>query len=47
MAKEKGQRTNKDLQNIVFKTKDRVARTPLKTGSCSNYYQMLLSCNTY
>jgi hypothetical protein len=37
MAKENGQRTNKDLQNIVFKTKDRVARTPINTGSCSQY----------
>jgi hypothetical protein len=26
-------RTNNDLQNIHIKTKDRVARTPLKTGS--------------
>ena len=37
MAKGKG--TNNDLQNITQKTKDRVTRTPLKTGrvnsSCS------------
>jgi hypothetical protein len=25
-------RTNNDLQNITHKTKDRVTRTPLKTG---------------
>ena len=30
MAKRK--RTNNDLQNIHIKTKDRVTRTPLKTG---------------
>jgi proline racemase len=30
MAKRK--RTNNDLQNITHKTKDRVTRTPLKTG---------------
>ena len=33
--------TNKDLQNITQKTKDRVRRTPLKTG-CElkgNYYE--------
>ena len=30
--KEKGQRTNRDLQNITYKTKDRVTRTSLKTG---------------
>jgi hypothetical protein len=31
MAKRK--RTNNDLQNITHKTKDQVARTPLKTGA--------------
>jgi hypothetical protein len=30
MAKRK--RTNNDLQNITHKTKDQVARTPLKQG---------------
>ena len=30
--KKKYKRTNKDLQNITHKTKDRVTRTPLKTG---------------
>jgi hypothetical protein len=29
----KGKRTNIDLQNITYKSKDRVTRTPLKTGS--------------
>jgi hypothetical protein len=28
----KRKRTNNDLQNIHIKTKDRVTRTPLKTG---------------
>ena len=28
----KAKRTNSDLQNITQKTKDRAARTPLKTG---------------
>jgi hypothetical protein len=33
MAKEeKDNRTNDDLQNTTHKTKDRVTRTPLKTG---------------
>jgi len=30
--KKKYKRTNKDLQGITHKTKDRVTRTPLKTG---------------
>ena len=30
--KKKDKRTNNDLQNITHKTKDRVTRTPLKTG---------------
>ena len=30
--KKKGKRTNNDLQNITHKTKDRLLRTPLKTG---------------
>jgi hypothetical protein len=34
-------------QTMIYKTIDWVTRTPLKTYSCSNYYQMLLSCNTY
>ena len=29
--KKKDKRTNNDLQNITYKTKDRVTRTPLKT----------------
>ena len=30
--RKKDKRTNNDLQNITHKTKDRVTRTPLKTG---------------
>ena len=30
--KEKDKQTNNDLQNITHKTKNRVTRTPLKTG---------------
>jgi hypothetical protein len=30
--KKKYKRTNNDLQSITHKTKDRVTRTPLKTG---------------
>ena len=30
--KKKYKRTNNDLQNITHKTKDRLTRTPLKTG---------------
>jgi len=30
--KKKYKRTNNDLQNKQYKTKDRVIRTPLKTG---------------
>jgi hypothetical protein len=30
--KKKNKRTNNDLQNTMQKTKDRVTRTPLKTG---------------
>jgi hypothetical protein len=34
MAKrQRTKRTNNDLQNITHKTKDRVTRTPLKTGN--------------
>jgi hypothetical protein len=33
----KVRRTNNDLQNITQKTKDRVTRTPLKTGSELGY----------
>ena len=32
LQKKKAKRTNNDLQNITHKTKDRVTRTPLKTG---------------
>ena len=45
--KEKGQRTNNDLQNTTQKTKDRVTRTPLKTGGklkCSE--RVSSSCST-
>jgi len=37
IPKEKGQRTNNDLQNISMKTKDRAPLTTLKTGmkSCA------------
>jgi hypothetical protein len=36
MAKrKKDKRTNNDLQNITQETKDRVTRTPLKTGVSS------------
>ena len=31
--KRKDKGTNKDLQSITHKTKDRVTRTPLQTGS--------------
>jgi hypothetical protein len=31
-SKQKGKNTNTDPQNITHKTKDRVARTPIKTG---------------
>ena len=31
-SKQKGKKTNTDPQNITHKTKDRVARTPMKTG---------------
>ena len=31
--KKRYKRTNNDLQNITLKTKDRVTRTPIKTGS--------------
>ena len=40
----KRKRTNNDLQNITYKTKDRVTRTPPKTGDklkCSE----ILSCS--
>ena len=33
--KKKNKRTNNDLQNTTQKTKDRVTRTPLKTGENS------------
>ena len=38
--KKKYKRTNNDQQNISYKTKDRVIRTPLKTGRVRN------SCST-
>jgi len=43
----KDKRTNNDLQNITQKTKDRVTRTPLKTGGelgCSGWVSS--SCST-
>jgi len=45
--KKKYKRTNNDIQNITNKTKDRVTRTPLKTGSelrCSG--RVISSCST-
>jgi hypothetical protein len=33
----KHEKTNNDLQNITHKTKDRVIRTPLKTGGELNF----------
>ena len=36
MAKRK--RTNNDLQNITYKTKDRVTRTPLNTGGAFSWF---------
>ena len=41
MAKRK--RTNNDLQNITYKTKDRVTRTPLNTGVPSAGFQIAIS----
>jgi hypothetical protein len=35
--------TNNDLQNIAHKTKDRVTRTPLKTGSVLKYSRRVSS----
>jgi hypothetical protein len=35
--KKTDKRTNNDLQNITHKTKDRVTRTPLKTGDELRY----------
>ena len=35
--------TNNDLQNIAHKTKDRVTRTPLKTGSVLKYSRRVCS----
>ena len=32
--KEKGQKDKQRFTNITHKTKDRVTRTPLKTGGC-------------
>jgi len=43
----KYKRTNNDLQNITYKTKDRVTRTPPKTGDelrCSE--RLSRSCST-
>ena len=45
--KKKGKKTNTDPQNITHKTKDRVARTPIKTGvelRCSG--RVSSSCST-
>ena len=47
MPKEKGQRTNNDLQNITHKTKDLIIRTQLKTEGelmCSG--RVRSSCST-
>jgi len=47
MAKRKRQRTNNDLQNITHKTKDRVTRTPLKTGGELMWSgRVISSCST-
>ena len=43
----KDKKTNNDLQNITYKTKDRVTRTPLKPGGefkCSG--RVSSSCST-
>ena len=37
IAIKKGKRTNNDLQHITHITKDRVTRTPLKTGGEPSY----------
>ena len=37
-SKEKHERTNKFLQNITRKTKDRASRTALKTGDEHRYF---------
>jgi hypothetical protein len=45
--RKKYKRTNNDLQNIHYKTKDRVTRTPMKTGgelSCPG--SVSCSCST-
>jgi len=34
----KRKRKNNDLQNITYKTKDRVTRTPLKTGGDFSWF---------
>ena len=39
--KKKDKRTNKDLQNITHKTKDRVTRTPLKTGGALGWIKLM------
>ena len=47
LPKEKDKRTNNNLQNITQKTKDRVTRTPLKSGGglgCSG--RVISSCST-
>jgi hypothetical protein len=45
--KKKNKRTNKDLQNTTLKTKDRVTRTPLRTGSELRFSGMVSSsCST-
>ena len=44
--RKKNKRTNNDFQNTIPKTKDRVTRTPLKTGGelmCSEGFALLLS----
>ena len=40
----KNKTTNNDLQNITHKTKDRVTRTPLKTGG--ELWKVNSSCST-
>jgi hypothetical protein len=39
--KKKNKMTNKDLQNITQKTKDRATRTPIKNGMNSDSHLVL------
>ena len=47
MTKKKDERKSNDLQNITLKTKDRVTRTPLKTGGeLGCFKKVSSSCST-